>query len=177
MQAGGLTNAAYPQRIEIAKLIGPGDTLTKEDERASAIIEMNNGNDTTLMQNNVLLSPFDVVTVRKKAGYLPLQSVTITGQMQYPGPYVLSQREERVSDMIKRAGGFTPEAYLEGAYIKRYNEDTQKQHLQEEKIKKIASTLNNDTSQIKQDIEKDFDEIPLDIEKIMEKILARLKMW
>ena len=38
-----------------------------------------------------------------------------------PGPYVLEKREERVSDILKRAGGFTPEAYKEGAFIKRYN--------------------------------------------------------
>ena len=52
-----------------------------------------------------------------------MQTIKVIGELQYPGPYVLEKREERVSDLIKRAGGFTPEAYLEGAYIKRYNSD------------------------------------------------------
>jgi protein involved in polysaccharide export with SLBB domain len=120
LQAGGFTDAAFPQRIEVARLIRR-DSLTAEDVRASIIIEVRNITDISATQNNVYLQPSDVITVKRKPGFLAFQSVMVSGQLQYPGPYVLEKREERVSDLIKRAGGFTPEANLEGAYIKRLN--------------------------------------------------------
>ncbi len=166
LQAGGLTDAAYPQRVEVARLI-KRDTLTNQDVRASEVIEINDIADLSLQEKNLDLRPFDVITVRRKPGYLQLQSVTIRGEFQYPGPYVISQREERVSDIIKRAGGFTPEAYLQGAYIKRYNDDEERNELKKLKIQKIQGQLKDSTSGITEEIQREFDQIPLDISKIL----------
>ncbi|HNP20420.1 MAG TPA: SLBB domain-containing protein [Panacibacter sp.] len=166
LQAGGLTDAAFPQKIEIARLI-KRDTLTGQDVRASEVIEINQLSELSAADKNIKLSPSDVVTVRRKPGYLELQSVTLSGELQYPGPYVLSKREERVSDIIKRAGGFTPEAYLQGAYIKRYNEDDERAKLKKLKIQKIQGQLRDTTDQVTEDIVREFDQIPLDMEKIL----------
>ena len=68
--------------------------------------------DLSSSEKNIGLQPSDLITIRRKPGYLVFQTITVSGQLQYPGPYVLEKREERVSDLIKRAGGFTPEAYL-----------------------------------------------------------------
>jgi protein involved in polysaccharide export with SLBB domain len=86
--------------------------------------------------------------------------------MQYPGPYALEKREERVSDIIKRAGGFTPEAYLEGAYLKRYNFES-KNETQKQIITRLQEQLNDSTNLIQEDIEKQFDQIPLNMSKIL----------
>ncbi len=166
LQSGGLTDAANPQKIEIARLIRR-DTLTHQDIRASEIIDINNFTDLSSEDKNVTLKPFDVITVRKKPGYVGLQSVTVSGQFQYPGPYVLSEREERVSNLIKRAGGFTPEAYVEGAYIKRYNIDEDRRQLNKLRIAKIQGGLNDSADNVTNDIERDFDQIPLDVQKIL----------
>ncbi|MGI8952496.1 MAG: SLBB domain-containing protein [Chitinophagaceae bacterium] len=166
LQAGGLTDAAYPQRIEVARVINR-DTLTGQDVRASEIIDINGISDLSLQQKNIELRPFDVVTVRRKPGYLELQSVTVRGELQYPGPYVISQREERVSDLIKRAGGFTPEAYIQGAYIKRYNDNEEQKQLQKQKIENIQNQLNDSTKQIVQNVEREYDQIPLNAEKLL----------
>jgi len=123
LQAGGLTDAAYPQKIEIARLIYR-DTVTSKDVRASEIINISGMEDLSSQSKNMQLKPYDLVTVRRKPGYAEMQTVKIVGELQSPGPYVLEKREERVSDILKRAGGFTPEAYKEGAFIKRYNDDT-----------------------------------------------------
>ncbi len=166
VRAGGLADGAYERRIEVASLI-TRDTLTEKDVRASEIITINDVADLSNDANNIVLKPFDVITVRKKPGYQELQSVTASGQLQYPGPYVLSKREERVSDLIKRAGGFTPEAYIQGAYIKRYNDDNEITELRKQKIARIQSQLKDTSSKnIIRDLEKDFDQIPLDLEKI-----------
>ena len=106
-----------------------------------------------------------MVTVRRKPGYLELQSVTLSGELQYPG--LMFYRKGRwVSDIIKRAGGFTPEAYLQGAYIKRYNED-ERPKLKKLKIQKTQGQLRDTTDQVTEDIVREFDQIPLDMEKIL----------
>ena len=167
LQAGGFTDAAFPQRIEVARLIRR-DSLTAQDVRASTIIEVKDITDISATHNNAYLQPSDVITVKRKPGFLAFQSVTVTGQMQYPGPYVLEKREERVSDLIKRAGGFTPEAYLEGAYIKRYNFTDQSAQAKQQVISNIQQQLNDSTIiQQQQASQKQSDQLPLDIKKIL----------
>ena len=167
LQAGGFTDAAFPQRIEVARLIRR-DSLTAQDVRASTIIEVNNINDISAANNNVFLQPSDVVTIKRKPGYLAFQSVTVSGQLQYPGPYVLEKREERVSDLIKRAGGFTPEAYLDGAYIKRYNFSDQTAQAKQQVISNIQQQLDDSTILQQQQVaQKQSDQLPLDIKEIL----------
>ena len=61
----------------------------------------------------------DVVTITKKIGYNKPEVVRIAGQVQSEGLYSLSSRLDRVSDLIKRAGGLIYNAYTKGAYIRR----------------------------------------------------------
>lgn len=168
--AGGLTDAAYPQRIEIARLIRR-DSLTQQDVRASDIIDIKGMQELSSPEKNLQLQPFDVVTVRRKPGYLALQSVTASGELQYPGPYVLAKREERVSDLIKRAGGFSPEAFKEGAYLKRYDYDEERKRQKRRQAEQIQEQLSGSVDSTKDEIEEDFtkeyDQIPLDIAKIV----------
>jgi protein involved in polysaccharide export with SLBB domain len=167
VQAGGFTDAAFPQRIEVARLISR-DTLTAQDVRASMIIEVNDLNELSSTQKNITLQPSDIVTIKRKPGFLTFQSVKVTGELQYPGPYVLAKREERVSDIIKRAGGFTPEAYLEGAYIKRYNFGDNSNQARQQVISNLQQQLNDSTATLlQQQSAKQYDQIPLDITNIL----------
>jgi protein involved in polysaccharide export with SLBB domain len=115
------------------------------------------------------LQPFDVVTIRRKAGYILPETVNVTGQVQYPGPYALSRSDERVSDVLTRAGGFAPDAYPAGAYIKRYpTEIEKKQSL--EALKKAEKQLKDTAAAnrtLEEEIGKEYVQIPLDLEKIM----------
>src|SRR5690606_15310104 len=70
-------------------------------------------------EGNFELKPFDIVVVRTAAGYETQKTVRIEGEVLYPGLYTINRKDERVSDLIKRAGGFTPFAYIEGASLKR----------------------------------------------------------
>jgi protein involved in polysaccharide export with SLBB domain len=166
LMAGGLTDAAYPQKIEIARLISR-DTVTSQDVRASEIIEINGMEDLASQSKNIQLKPYDLITVRRKPGYSEMETVKVVGELQYPGPYVLEKREERVSDLLKRAGGFTPEAYKEGAFIKRYNNDTITS-IRLQTIENIQQQVASDsTTEVTQNIERKFDQIPLNIQKIL----------
>jgi protein involved in polysaccharide export with SLBB domain len=166
LQAGGFTDAAFPQRIEVARLIRR-DSVTAQDVRASTIIEVKDITDISATQNNVYLQPSDLITVKRKPGFIAFQSITVAGEVQYPGPYVLEKREERVSDIIKRAGGFTPEAYLEGAYIKRINVSDETAQAKQQVIANIQNQLNDSSDLTQQTAQKQSNQLPLDIKKIL----------
>jgi len=95
LQAGGFTDAAY-KSIEIARII-KRDSITAQDLGATQIIVTEVDGDLSMAAASTPLSAFDVVTIKRKAGYVLPESVRITGQVQYPGPYALSARNERVS--------------------------------------------------------------------------------
>ncbi len=164
-QAKGFTDAAYPQRIEIARVIRR-DTLTASDVRLSEIIDVRDMNDFALTSKNISLQPFDVVTVRRMPGYINQQSVTVSGQVQFPGPYVLSTRTERVSEVLKRAGGFSPEAYIEGSYLKRKN-NNDITPIESQKIDKLQKQLKDSSGEIVAAVARPYDLIPLDIRKLI----------
>jgi len=168
VQAGGFTDAAY-KNVEIARLI-KRDSIGKGDTRASNILQTEINGDLSSAIANLPLQPFDVITVRRKAGYTLPESVKVDGQVQYPGPYALSSRNERVSEVLKRAGGATPDAYLEGAYLKRYKTDKEKEK-SEDVLKKVQKNIKTKDStnniSLAEDIRRDYDQIPLDLAQIM----------
>jgi len=166
LQAGGFTYAAFPQRIQIARVI-KRDTLTAQDVRLSEIIDIQDLNDLSFETKNITLQPYDVVTVRRLPGFLDLRSVTIRGQVQFPGPYVLSTRRERISDLLKRAGGLAPEAFADGAYLKRLNDQDVATQIDSAKVEKIQQQLKDSTGQITAVVARPFDQITLDLIKII----------
>ena len=69
------------------------------------------------------LSAFDKIHFRKIPGFLYQQTVTINGEVKFPGNYSLKGNNERIIDLIKRSGGFTELAYVESASINRKEGD------------------------------------------------------
>ena len=65
------------------------------------------------------LQPFDEVFVRKSPGYKIQQNVTVEGEVQFSGDYSLTKQNERLSDLIHKAGGVTNIAYVAGARLER----------------------------------------------------------
>jgi protein involved in polysaccharide export with SLBB domain len=165
LQAGGFTDAAY-KKVEIARMLRR-DSIGSQDNRASTVIDVEL-TDLNSLTASLTLQPFDVVTVRRMPGYLLPESVMVIGQVQYPGPYALQATNERISQILKRVGGFTPDAYLEGAYVKRYKTDLEK--IKSEEVAKKAEKNIADTVGLKsimEDIKREYDKIPLDIDAIM----------
>ena len=166
LQAGGFTDAAF-KNIEIARLI-KRDSIAATDNRASTIINTEVSGDLSSSISNITLQAFDVITIRRKAGYTIPETVTVSGQVQYPGPYALSSRSERVSDVLRRAGGYTPDAYPEGAYLKRFKTEEEKQK-SIDVAKKLEKNVRDSASiMIGEEITREFDKIPLDLPFIMQ---------
>ena len=66
-----------------------------------------------------VLKPYDQVYVRRSPGYQPQVNVTVTGEILYEGTYALTSKSERMSDLVQKAGGVTPYAYVKGAKLMR----------------------------------------------------------
>ena len=118
LMAGGFTYAAN-KNIEVARLFQYGDKVENNQVTKIFKTEINGDLSFNAGQENIVLQPLDVITITKKVGYTLPEVITISGQVQSAGKYTLSSRVEKVSDIVKRAGGLIGEAYGEGAYIKR----------------------------------------------------------
>ena len=116
LMAGGLNEAATLSKVEVARRM----PKTGEADASDVVAEVLSYN---LMKNpadaDVKLQPFDIVFVRKDAGYKPQQAVTVEGEVNYPGTYVVEKSTVRLSDIINRASGFSKEAYVKGAKLTR----------------------------------------------------------
>jgi protein involved in polysaccharide export with SLBB domain len=116
--AGGYREGASLQKIEVSRRIRTR-IADKDSSVYSVIKEINLGPD----QNNDMfgfeLQPFDIVSVRRSPVYKEQASVTVEGEVIYPGNYILSANNEKLSDIVKRAGGFKANANIQGALLMR----------------------------------------------------------
>jgi protein involved in polysaccharide export with SLBB domain len=166
LQAGGFTDAAF-KSIEIARLI-KRDSIEQKDFRAAEIISTEVDGDISTTAASIKISPFDVITVKRKAGYTLPETVRISGQVQYPGPYALSARNERVSAILKRAGGPTADAFVEGAYLV-HNKTLEERKKEEESIDRSKKIFNNASGLAQLEAQKSvtYIKVPLNLDKIL----------
>lgn len=116
--AGGFKEGATPNRIEISRRVKNSDSLSKSAVTAE-LYTVNIDPQLKLEGDIFVLKPYDIVTVRNSAGYSTQKQVKLEGEVLYPGLYTITSKDERISDLIKRAGGLSPYAYAEGASLKR----------------------------------------------------------
>ncbi|WP_278623860.1 SLBB domain-containing protein [Parabacteroides gordonii] len=125
MMAGGLKESAATVNVEVARRIKD----TKAEQNSNQTAEVFNF---TLNDNLGLLpadgktsgtvftlEPFDEVYVRYSPGYKEQQVIRIDGEITFAGDYVLAVKNSRLSDIVAKAGGITPDAYVKGASLKR----------------------------------------------------------
>ena len=116
--AGGFKEGASPNRIEISRRVRNSDAMSAS-ARTAEVFTVNIDRNLKLSDQHFILQPFDVVAVRGAEGYQVQRQVTIEGEVLYPGTYTVTRKDERISDLIARAGGLTPTGYAEGASLKR----------------------------------------------------------
>lgn len=119
LQAGGLLRSASVARIDVARLIVDNESLVaQKDISTYYTFSLNNGFAVD-GADKFVLEPYDVVTVRRSPSYVNNRVVKVTGEVNFPGDYNMSRREERVSDIIAKAGDITDFAYVKGAQLLR----------------------------------------------------------
>lgn len=128
VQAGGLLESASTVRVDISRrLRDPKSTESGKEMSRLFTFSVKDGYviDGT---PGFVLEPFDVVEVRRSPGYQPQKRVTIAGEAVFVGGYTLQNKNERLSDLVKRAGGLTAEAYVRGGrLIRQMNEEERAQ--------------------------------------------------
>lgn len=113
MLAGGMRADANPI-IEVSRI---KETANNSFENEIIQLDLSSPNSQTFR-----LLPFDRIYVRSKPGYLINQEVRVSGEVNSPGLFSISKNNERISDVISRAGGVTEYAYPKGALLIRKNE-------------------------------------------------------
>ena len=119
LQAGGLKDKASIIKVDVARRILNPKALTNDSVIAKTYTF-------ALKEGFVIdgtpgfeLQPFDEVYVRKSPGYSHQQNIQVEGNVMFAGTYTLSSKNERLSDIIKKAGGVTDLAYVPGARLER----------------------------------------------------------
>lgn len=118
-KAGGLLEGASTARVDIARrIVDPNATAQTEQLSQIFTVSIENGL-TAGSGKGFVLMPFDEVQVRTSPGYESQRFVSINGEILFDGEYALEKRNERLSDVIKRAGGLLEGAYIKGASMSR----------------------------------------------------------
>ena len=131
LQAGGLTDNASTVKVDVARRLIDQEATNATMELAKTFsfslkpnFEYNGDRSFTLM-------PYDVVSVRKSpVSEMPFQ-VAVEGEIAFEGTYTLELKNQRLSDVVKAAGGVKPGAYVRGARLMREMTDDEKARMQD----------------------------------------------
>ena len=122
--AGGLTEGADSTFIEIARRLSYGEAAELSDTVGHILIaDISRGLKIGTNNTDLKLQPYDQISVRRAPNFKQSETVFISGEIAYAGPYAIANKQLRVSDLVKMAGGITPQAYLNGATLERYSEE------------------------------------------------------
>lgn len=123
VQAGGLREAAATTRVSVTRRIkDPKSTAYSSKLAETFAFDIKDG--LVIGDADFYLQPFDMVQVRRSPAYKVQRTVSVSGEVLFSGSYALLKKNERLSDLIKRAGGITPDAYIKGGrLIRRMNDE------------------------------------------------------
>jgi protein involved in polysaccharide export with SLBB domain len=158
--SGGFKDGADVNVIDISRRINDDnfETISKSLRKSST------GNLETEQREPFYLEPYDRVSVRFLKGYTKQKNVSIQGEIMYPGTYSITHKDERISDLINKAGGFSPFAYFKGVTLRRkFNKI-----IEMEQVDLLQNLIIKD-SLVDSDILKEGTSIGVDIQKIMSK--------
>jgi protein involved in polysaccharide export with SLBB domain len=140
LQAGGLKDAASTIKVDVSRrLVNPKAISTSDIIAKTYSFSLKDGF-VIDGEQGFKLQPYDEVYVRKSPGYSPQQNVMVEGEVMFGGNYTLSKKNQRLSEIIKAAGGVTKMAYVAGARLERkINPD---ERLRMQSVLKMAQAKN-----------------------------------
>lgn len=141
LKAGGLLQSASNSYIEIARRVRDASS-----GRLAELYTLTIDPDLKLSEeeSNRPLMPFDHIFIRKSPGFEREQLIRVEGEVTYPGEFAISSANERISDVIKRAGGLNQFAYPKGASLVRrtiYFKDISPKEIKEKNLKEIREKV------------------------------------
>ena len=113
LQAGGLTDRASTIKVDVSRRL-------RDPNAAEATMEIAKTFSFSLAdQTSFALEPYDIVQVRRSPVFQDPIRVTVEGEIAFEGSYTMEQKNQRLSDVVKSAGGVVPGAYVRGARLVR----------------------------------------------------------
>ncbi|HAE23835.1 MAG TPA: capsule biosynthesis protein, partial [Prevotellaceae bacterium] len=163
-EAGGLNEMASLTNVEVARRITSEDDNVNGNKLAKIFSLTLNDGLSMEKETAFKLQPYDIVTIHRNPAYQEQKSVIITGEVKYAGRYILSSKEERISDIVKRAGGVTDKASVVDAQLIR-KISNQEEDLKFRKLE-VAPTK-QDSIEIQNALLKNNYNIGFDLEKAL----------
>ncbi|TAJ11252.1 sugar transporter [Marinilabiliaceae bacterium JC017] len=160
LSAGGFKESASEAFVEISRRLNR-EEIKNVTEKVAHVFQFTVTKDLQLSDEDkrFVLKPFDQVFIRRAPGFTEGGNVKILGEVKFAGDYSLTSKKERLSDIINRAGGLTPDAFAKGAMLTRKNKVSQTiKRLREELMEKDTSLSFSDIG---------FDVVGIDLEKVM----------
>ena len=149
LQAGGLRESASMVKVDVARRVSDPKATVNDSIIARTYSFAIKDGFVVDGTPGFTLMPFDEVYVRKSPGYSAHQNINVEGQAMFPGTYTLSMKNERLSDILKKAGGVTDLAYTPGARLERRITPDEKLRMQT-----ITNMLNSQSGNDSLDIKK-----------------------
>ncbi|OYX17966.1 MAG: capsule biosynthesis protein, partial [Algoriphagus sp. 32-45-6] len=176
LMAGGFQESANTQDVEIARRLEDSDLGTLAD-----LIQVKINPTLSLSEASPELQPFDQVIVRKRASFTMQRLVTVEGQVNSPGIFAIQSSGERISDLLKRAGGLNPFAYAKGATLIRrtefFNTESEKirrqRNLEALRIQLMADPNNSEAQE--ELLQRLFRDLPKENTSANDSLLAQAK--
>ncbi len=166
--AGGFKEAASGSYVEIARRNSQKEAEMPNSQIAQIFtLNINKSLKLKKGQGSFELEPFDNLFIRKAPSYFAQKNVQIEGEVIYPGTYSITNKSERISELLKRAGGLNRFAYAPGATLKREKALSDAQKAKLKQISAIAdSSLAVDSAQMAL-LNQKFTLVELDLPKIL----------
>ena len=123
VMSGGLLQGASTARVDVSRRIIDPTSLKPTNQTAQTFSFALKDGLTLKGDPEFRLKPYDIVQVRQSPGYQTQRLINVTGEVLFSGEYALQRKNERLSDIINRAGGVTDGAYIKGARLMRQMSD------------------------------------------------------
>ena len=163
LKAEGYADNATGQGIEISRRKRDVD-VNKSGSSIVELIHVNSDKELSGTAADIPLKPFDIVTIKEDPFYKKQISVTVSGEVLMPSVYTLQSREERLSSLIKRAGGLLYTANIAGAKLIR----KKKEIIDSSEIKRLFQSVVKDTTKTKISVpEKTTTDVAIDLNYIL----------
>ena len=143
IQAGGLKESASTVRVDVSRRIKDSKGITTSDKIGEMFTFALKDGFVIDGEPGFKLKPYDQIYVRKSPAYQTQINVSINGEILFGGIYSLTQKTERLSDLVQKAGGVTPYAYVKGAkLVRRINEE---ERVRMQAVLKMAKSNDKDS--------------------------------
>ena len=169
LQAGGLTNAASLAKVDVSRRIMEPNA-TEAGDTLAFTYSFSLNPDFTIPQGEepFTLQPYDEVYIRRSPNYNEQQNVTVEGEVQFRGNYTLTSSRQRLSEIIKQAGGLTKRAYPEGAKLLRQMTQEERE-LMETMLRTAQRNSGHDSIDVKKLLTLTTYPVAIELEKALAK--------